>query len=174
MKVGFRSGEDLEGIIVRKMQEQSEAGFAFWGYGGSLFHPTKVIRPFANQCQAKGLSIPVLMFPTKSKFLHGQRAFAKEYSIDNVTWRPLPKGIRTGSPYALVVRNLRSSKARIDLSLYVVGYGPSEHRRLTEYLGFRVDKAVGLLSRPAGKLASKVVSIPYRADLVQPYAVFLR
>lgn len=176
MKVGFRAGEDLDGIIVRKMQEQANAGLIFWGYGGTLCYPTTVIQPFASECQAKGLSVAVLMFPTKSKFLRKKRAFKKEYSIDKVNWKFLPKGIRTGSPHALVMRNLRPCKARVDLSLYVVGYGPSKNRRLTKYLRFRADKAVGLLSRPGrdAKLASKVVPIPYRADLVKPYAVFLR
>ena len=173
MKIGFRKDEPLDKIIMRKLQEESEAGFTFWGYGGTLCHPIKVIRPFAASCEAKGLSVTVLMSRTESRLL-GQPGCRKEYSTDRKDWQPLPRGIRTGSPYALVMRNFRACEARLDLSLYAVGYGPSEHRRLTEYLGFRVDKAPGLLSRPAVKLAPKLVPVSYRADLVEPYAVVLR
>ena len=173
MKIGSRSGETLDAIIARKLKEEKTAGFTFWGYGGTICHPLTVIRPFAFRCASVGLAVRVLMSSTKSEFL-GRPAFATEYTTDRVNWQHLPRGIRTGSPYALVMRNLTPCKAQLDLSHYLVGYGPQENRRLTEYLRFRVDKAVALWARPPAKLTPQLVPVSYCAELVDPYAVVLR
>ncbi len=63
------------------------------------------------------------MFLTPSKYI-SPLTFAKEYSIDNKNWQPLPEHISvTGSKYAFICRNLSKIDTEIDLNSYVVGVG---------------------------------------------------
>jgi len=174
MKVGYHVAEDLAQIIRRKRKEQNDAGLIFWGYGGTLCHPIKVVVPFAKQAEASRLSVMVLMPVTRSKFV-SRGDVAAEYSLDGVHWRDVPRGIKvTGSRYALVLRNLKEFGSDIDLSKYRVPLGPKSGVSLDGYLRSRVDKAVGLLSPRRGNSEERVVHVMYAADLVKPYAVLLR
>lgn len=173
MKVGFHVGEGLDDIIVRKTAEQDKCGRIFWGYGGNSCHPTTQIAPFvaaALACQQQ----PVLaMKLTESKF-EGVLNFASEYSRDGVDWLQLPAGAMVkGSKYAIVCKNLRRIDARVDLAKYQVAVGPSAGKNLSSYIRYRVDKACAAFT-PELQTATHPTEITYVAELVEPYAVFLR
>ena len=54
MKYGVHASEDVESIVVRKMQEVQVAKKMFWGYGGVLCHPLKQVQPFLRENCSKG------------------------------------------------------------------------------------------------------------------------
>ena len=173
MKIGFHVGEPLDQIITRKTAEQNQCGRIFWGYGGNSCHPTTQIVPFvaaALACQQR----PVLaMKLTESRF-EGTARFATEFSADGVNWMPLPKGaVIKGSKYAIVCQNLRRVDATVDLSKYQVAVGPSAGKTLSTYLRYRVDKACAAFTGRDQAVAHPA-EITYIAELVEPYAVFVR
>jgi hypothetical protein len=172
MKVGFHGRETLKEILERKTKEEAEAGVIFWGYGGTLCHPTTQIRPFMSRCIANGLQISIVMTATHSKF-EVEPVYAKQFSEDDIVWKPIPQGVRvTCSRYALVLQNLKPCEMELDLSSYVVAVGPSEGRRLSEYIRGHVDKGCGICTTPAP--ACKPILTVFTAIPVSPYAVFIR
>lgn len=172
MKAGFHSGETLTDIIERKVKEEAEAGVIMWGYGGTLCHPTKQICQFVEICKVKGLPISVVMSSTPSKF-NTALTIAEEFSEDGKIWQPVPLGVKvTASRYALVMRDLKLCQMELDLGSYVVAYGPSEGRRLSEYIRGRVDKGCATYEGPI--CPKKPILTVLTATLVYPYAVFIR
>lgn len=172
MKVGAHAKEDLDGIIERKKAEESKVGFMFWGYGGSLCHPTKQVHIFAQESLQAGYPLTLVMTTTKSRLLN-QGTIASHYSEDKETWSQIPKDlVVTGSKYALVCKNLTPVDFEIDLADYIVGVGPSRGRSLSEYIGDRVDKACAARTQSRGDTNS--LNVCYVAELVPPFAVFLR
>ncbi len=173
MKVGYHSLEDLSSIVIRKREEEDRCGFFFWGYGGTVCHPLKQVQPFAEEYASEGLWL--LMIATPSRF-EGNPTRAEEFSVDNVTWKPLPScALVTGSKYALVCQHLEKVNLQIDLGWYSIGIGPSKGKPLLNYLRNRVDKACGVLNpKEVVNTSGKMVNIAFRAKLVEPLAVFLR
>lgn len=146
----------------------------FWGYGGTLCHPTKVVRPFIDAHLTDQLVIPLVMVVTTSRF-EVEPTVAESFSEDGVVWQPMPTGIKvTGSRYAFVLRDLRPCDVELDLSGYVVGLGPSEGKPFNQYIRGRVDKGVARLSSCTQEVGSATVRMSYVGDLVKPYAVLLR
>lgn len=85
----------------------------------------------------------------------------------------MPAGVLvTGSKFALVLRNLRRTEERLDLGAYEVGVGKKAGTPLARYLRDHVDKACARLAAVAGPAA--IAAVVLRAELVHPYAVFLR
>ena len=172
MKAGFHANETLPTILERKANEQATAGAIFWGYGGTLCHPTRQIRPFAERCTTLGLSVSVVMSTTPSKF-NAEPKIATAFSRDGVLWQPLPPGVTVkASRYALVMRDLRPCRTELDLNSYVVAIGPNEGKSFGKYIRGRVDKGCAIYRPPLSPKKSILVAII--ADLVSPYAVFVR
>src|SRR5271154_6762201 len=109
MKVGTHAQEPLDQIFERKRKEIRDAGVAFWGYGGGTCHPETMVQPFAKSFERRGEAIYLCMEQMDSHHFAEQIA-AEEYSIDGMTWQPVPGGVRVlGSRYALIVQNLREA-----------------------------------------------------------------
>ena len=175
MKVGFHTDETLEDIVSRKKKENLHGPF-FWGYGGTVCHPKNQVQLFAEEAQARGQKVYLLMSFTPSKFT-ASPTVSSHYSADNVTWKPVPDyALITGSKYALVCRGIYEVNVEINLSEYVVGVGPNKGIRVPDYLRKRVDKACAI-HKPLGDVQDtqeRLLKIQYVSELVEPYAVFLR
>lgn len=170
MKVGTHASEQLPDIIARKQAEIEAEGMAFWGYGGNTCHPSSIVRPFALGSVGP---IVLAMKPMASKHF-AEPVRAEEYSEDGIKWRPVPEGINCrGSRYALLVDSLTEVDDTVDLSRTRVAVGPSRGKIGANYIQGRVDKAcLEVTDEPVGD--PKVIDIKLRANLVAPYAVFLR
>jgi hypothetical protein len=173
MKVGTHAQEDLAQIIQRKKQEIDAVGYSLWGYGGNTCHPRTMVQPFAAQYAARGKPIVLAMQPMKSRHF-AEPLRADESSIDGINWTPIPDDINVlGSRYALCLRTLEE----IDEELYLpdtrVAVGNSKGMTGDRYVRGRVDKAcLEVASFPNDP--SRQVKIPLVAELVEPFAVFLR
>src|SRR5579862_2250925 len=123
MKVGNHAGESFEDILERKRREHKIAGMTFWGYGGVACHPINQVRPFAmEQIQKKGAIYLLMTFVNSND--HQPVLPAKEYSIDGVNWKKIPKGIEvTGSKYALVLDEINPTDLTINMDQFMVGIG---------------------------------------------------
>jgi len=154
MKVGTHASEELSEIIGRKRAEIDAEGFAFWGYGGTTCHPATMVQMMSNH-----FAVPVR---------------AEEYSPDGISWQPVPGGINCkGSRYALLIDSLDEVDDVVDLSRTRVAVGPSRGKIGASYIQGRVDKAcLAVTDEPAGD--PDIVEIRLRANLIKPYAVFLR
>jgi len=167
MKYGSHALENVDSIILRKQKEIENVGFCFWGYGGTLLHPLKQVLPFANDKY-----VYIFFMKTESEFL-GEGTVYKYYSIDNIKYEKVPMGIKvTGSKKALVFNNLRKVDIRVNLCDYEIAIGPSKGKNLSDYMKGRVDKACAVLTEKSK--GEKIVHIDYIAELVEPYAVFLK
>lgn len=175
MKVGTHSGEELEPIIARKMEEFQRTGSIFWGYGGGTMHPIQRVQPFARMMVEQGTGLTLVMQSIDSHH-PDKKVVATEYSRDGVHWEPMPKGIEVrSSRYALVLEEIVPGGLEIDLARYRVGTGPSAGKVASEYVQGRVDKACLERATPlAGEGESRIVKVAYAARLKTPYAVLLR
>ena len=178
MKVGWHGGKPLEKILRRKKNELNEAGKIFWGYGGTVLHPTNQVQPFAKEWVKKQGCIEVLMEVVGNNSGTGPPAgTAKQFAVsDKELWKRIPKGIKTGGRHALVLDKIRECELELDLRDYKVGIGPSkDEKNAADYLRYRTDKAalVEARSKRNRPKEPKCVSIKYRARLLCPYAVFL-
>lgn len=171
MKVGTHAGEELEDIIERKRAEIDAAGFSLWGYGGNTCHPRTMVQPFARSSTGP---IILAMQPMKSNHF-ADPVRAEEYSADGVHWSVIDPAINVlGSRYALAVDSLEIVKESLDLGATTVAVGNSKGKAGNEYLKGRVDKACleVLEARPTD--TASVRSIGLQANIIDPYAVFLR
>lgn len=170
MKVGTHASEELSDIILRKRAEIDAEGFAMWGYGGNTCHPTSMVKPFALATTGP---IVLAMHPMVSNHF-AEQVRAEEYSPDGINWQPVPEGINClGSRYALLIDSLDEVEEEVDLSRTRVAVGPSRGKVGADYIQGRVDKAcLEVTDQTAGD--SKIVAIGLRANLVKPYAAFLR
>lgn len=174
MKVGNHAGEPWEEVLSRKRLEIEKAGVAFWGYGGSACHP-KWVQRFAKLSVQECGPIYVLMQRIDSR--HNRAlGVATEYSIDGRIWEPIPPDVRViGSRYALVLGEITPGDLEINMNHYVVGAGPSQGKRASDYVRGRIDKAClvhgGL---DDGGSSENLVKISCAARLVKPYAVLVR
>jgi hypothetical protein len=173
MKVGTHGDEELSAIVERKRREELRGGLCFWGYGGVSCHPLNQVQIHARQADGK---VTCLFIRTMSNPRLSITRSA-EYSIDGNIWEPLPTGhVVTSSKWAITLSNLRFASHQIDLMSYVISVGPSAGKSLGEYLRGRSDKACAeLVSQSRDKNnQQRLVSVALVADLVAPYAVFLR
>jgi hypothetical protein len=174
MKVGTHAQESLEKIIERKTREIEDAGFALWGYGGSTCHPQTMVQPFAKEYAKRG-TIYLVMEPMVSKHW-AEPVRADEYSIDGIKWETIPAPINVrGSRYALKIKDLRQVELEIPLEQTKVALGNSMGTLGSKYIQGRVDKACLEITEVAeGDTSPKSVRIGLVADIVQPYAVYVR
>lgn len=177
MKVGTHAKEDLNSIIARKTKEIDDAGFAMWGYGGGTCHPGTMVRPFAQAKTAAGGVIKLVMQEMESNHF-AEQVRADQYSVDGIEWKDIPPAINVlGSRYALVIKDLHKEEFKLPLAQTKVALGPSEGRLGTRYIQGRVDKAcLEITENPelANDVKNVEIDISLVADLVDPYAVFLR
>lgn len=143
MKYGVHASEDVESIVVRKMQEVQVAKKMFWGYGGVLCHPLKQVQPFLRENCSKGEKTYLLLSETLSRF-DNTPSEAGFYSFNKIEWDSVPKGIKIlGSKYAIICKNIIVCDFFIDLANYVIPIGNSKGKILSDYMRGRVDKACG-------------------------------
>ena len=175
MKVGTHAQETLEDIIARKTQEIENAGFAFWGYGGNTCHPRTMVQPFATTYQQRGQSIFLCMEEMESSHF-GEPLRADEFSVDGVTWNPVPNAVNAlGSKFVLVIKSLRRQELDLALSETQVALGSSRGRPGDQYITGRVDKAcLEVLRTSRQPVSSSLTKIRLVAELIPPHAVLLR
>lgn len=170
MKVGPHGGESLEEILVRKQAELegSPLGVAYWGYGGSVCHPTRQVQPLAHIAEGR-VGVVFIETPSDPKIAPVR---AQMISRDGAAWNELPYGHVTSSKWALVLSTLHVTSASIDLADYEVAVGSSKGRPLEKYLRGRCDKACAW--RNPSERQPDVRRIVAIGQLADPWAVFLR
>jgi hypothetical protein len=176
MKVGTHADEPLTAILARKMKEIEDEGVAFWGYGGGTCHPVNVVQPFAKSVEEQNGTIYLCMEPMNSRHF-APAVPADEFSVDGIEWKLVPRGITvTGSRYALVIKNLREEKFDLSLARTRVTLGNRMGVAGSTYISGRVDKAcLEVTDSGSGEETEKEpVHIGLVADIVKPYAVFVR
>lgn len=176
MKVGTHAQESLEDIIERKTKEIEDAGLAFWGYGGNTCHPQTMVQPFARNFERQGGVIYLCMQEMNSKHFAAQIP-ADEYSTDGIDWKAIPRGITVlGSRYALAIKRLRREEFELPLDRTRVAIGNSMGAIGSKYIAGRVDKACLEITNETAIAAEETstVHIGLVAELVEPYAVYLR
>jgi hypothetical protein len=180
MKVGTHANEPLADIIARKQAEIEAAGFALWGYGGNTCHPVTMVQPFAHDFELRGEAIHLVMQPMESSHF-AVSARAEEMSTDAIEWQPIPEPINVlGSRFALAINDLQPVHFELPLSHTRVAIGNQQGRRGDEYVKGRVDKAVlEVVEDDPEELGPEPeerqpVEIGLVAELVKPYAVFVR
>jgi hypothetical protein len=174
MKVGTHAGEGLSDILKRKRQEIEDAGFALWGYGGNTCHPLSMVQPFAHDIEERGGVIRLVMQPMVSRhFAVPERA--SKLSRDGLEWEEIPREINVrGSRYALAIKELREERFELPLARTRVAIGNQLGRRGDIYVQGRVDKAcLEVVGDPVAD-EPEPVEIGLVAELVDPYAVFVR
>jgi hypothetical protein len=175
MKVVTHARETLDDIIKRKTHEIEETGYGLWGYGGGTCHPQTVVQPFAKEYELRGGTIYLCMEPMESKHF-AEPVRADEFSVDGLKWEVIPKTINVlGSRYALVVKNLRKEDFELPLERAKVALGNSMGARGSKYISGRVDKGCFEIAEEADPEApKKSVHIGLVADIIEPYAVYVR
>ena len=176
MKVGTHAREPLDVIIERKSREIEEEGYALWGYGGNTCHPETMVQPFARTYEKQGQTVHLLMEPMNSSHF-AERLRADEFSPDGLEWMEIPHRINViGSRYTLAIKDLRKEELELPLDQTVVAIGNCEGRPGNLYVKGRVDKAC--LQVVENTVLTNEERRPARiglvADLVKPYAVYLR
>jgi hypothetical protein len=175
MKVGNHAGEGFDAILERKRKEREEAGFTFWGYGGSACHPLNQVQPFARHYLKSQGKIYLFMDPMDSNADPAVDP-AKVYSANSRDWLPMPAGVNvTGSKYALVLGDIVPVDIELSLNEFTVGYGPSKGKAASDYLRARIDKGC-LVRASAPIVGGNPVKrrLKFAAELIEPYAVILR
>lgn len=170
MKVGTHASEDLGSIIARKQKEIAEAGFAMWGYGGNTCHPRTMVQPFAR---THSLAKPILLVMQPMQSNHfAEQIRAEEFSEDGLSWHPVPDPIHVlGSRFALCIKDLRADSAELSFANTQVALGNSKGANGKDYIKGRVDKAC---LQVVDQARGPAVEIGLVAELVEPFAVFLR
>ncbi|GLI21915.1 hypothetical protein GGQ86_000783 [Xanthobacter flavus] len=178
MKVGTHAQESLADIVARKRKEIEKVGHTLWGYGGNTCHPTTMVQPFARNYAERSEPIHLVMEEMESKHF-AEPMCAAELSVDGLKWDLIPNEIEVrGSRHALVIRDLQLADFSLPLNQTFVPVGPSRGRLGSRYVMGRVDKAClefsaapELTNEDPAKLTRPINLV---AELVEPYAVFLR
>jgi hypothetical protein len=176
MKVGTHAQETLEDIIARKTKEIEDAGYALWGYGGNTCHPQTMVQPFARSYEERGRTIYLCMQEMDSKHSAEPRR-ADQLSEDGLTWKDIPKPINVlGSRYALAIKRLHMERLDLPLAQTRVAIGSSQGRAGDLYISGRVDKACLEVTEPVDekRADARIVGINLIAELIRPYAVYVR
>lgn len=170
MKYGVHASEQLDSIMSRKIAEIDAVGNMFWGYSGTLCHPTNQVQEYLRQIP-KDEKLYLLLSETKSPN-HSIADEKRQFSNDGVHWLELPDSIRVvGSKYALVCTSLVETEMYLNTSDYKISVGPSAGKRLKDYFRCRVDKACATYDESPDSIPSNV-RISWIAEVAD--AVFVR
>ena len=159
-----------------KKKEEQVLGRFFWGYAGTLCHPSKVI-PFVQKSLDGYQQAPQLvMSTTPSKYYSSSVGRIKEYSEDGRTYRPLDDEVTLiGCTYAVIAKNIRQVDVVLDLNKYEMANGSHLGKPLGEFIRYQINKGCAkLYSNDIPPYDPRNVRISYMADLVSPYCVFLK
>lgn len=174
MKYGVHASETVAQIIARKEEEIKSCGWSCWGYGGTLCHPITQVQPFVQRNAQHGKKTYVVMEYTQSE-LWNTSARAVEYSTDKETWCCFPNAINVyGSKYALCFKDIQKCNFELDLNAYEIAVGASRGKILGEYIKARVDKGCADRVTAQKRQEKRIVHISLIAELVEPFAVFVR
>jgi hypothetical protein len=134
-----------------------------------------MVQPFARSYEERGGVIYLCMHEMNSRHF-AEQVSADEFSEDGITWQRVPRGITVlGSRYALVIKNLRREDFDLPLNATKVAVGNSMGARGSNYIRGRVDKACLTVVDEASAGGDEAgVHINLVAELVEPYAVYLR
>lgn len=167
MKYGVHSGESVSSIIERKIKEETERGFFFWGYSGTLCNPkTQVLKHISESNETL-----LLLTRTTSDNVSEQKKSTK-YSFDGNKWDEIDDKITVfGSKYALICKDLKAVDFDINLCEYVVAVGPSTGINVSDYFRYRVDKVCAKKDTVLNNLCN-IKHIDYVAKVMG--AVFLQ
>jgi hypothetical protein len=133
-----------------------------------------MVQPFAQSVHDQTGIIRLVMQPMASRHLAVTER-AESYSADGLTWEPVPAGINViGSRYALKITNLREEELELPLTQTRVAIGPTRGRRGDRYIKGHVDKACLEVTDTLDGDDDVTAEIKLVADLVEPYAVFVR
>lgn len=165
MKYGVHSSESVESILNRKNNEIEKCGFMMWGYGGVLCHPVKQLRPFLQKCISKNEKVYLLLSQTKSEH-HSLSPPLTTYSYTGQNWLTLPHGVEIrGSKYAVICKNLYPCDFSLNFENYNVAIGPSEGKKLSDYVRGRVDKACGIYTHNCMNNTPLLVHISWFSEI---------
>lgn len=168
MKFGVHASEQPYDTISRKERELKENSTMYWGYGGTLLDPIKVVQPFCEEC---GGNIWVYMIPTKSPHL-GEPLRSTKMSTNKYHWTDIPGKVNVlGSKKAIVCDKIEMINETINIGNYSVAIGPSKGRNVSDYLQNRTDKACMVESNSNKK--EKLLKAIYRFGIASPYAVYV-
>lgn len=176
MKYGVHAGHSVDSIINRKRADFEAHGRIYWGYGGTICHPLKQIQPFTEQAMQDGEKVYLALSRTNSA-LYNPQTQSSLYSVNGSEWYNVPKDMEIfGSRYAIICRELVRCSFEINTSAYLIGVGINRGKNLSQYLKGRVDKACAFYkgSEHNDEMQTKTVKIDYIAEIVEPYAVFLK
>lgn len=179
MKYGAHAGESSDDIIQRKQLELEDTGKVYWGYGGNLCHPLNQIQPFLEENREKDCKTYLVLVKTKTESQVNSGSFYLQdrsifYSHDKLQWYNIPSGNNvTGSKYALICNSFEHVDISLDLSQYRIPLGAAKDCRISDYLGWRKNKACGRYSEKDLDIAiPKIVKISVVAEIEN--AVFIR
>jgi len=178
MKAGSHSGYDLDEIFEIKKREEYSYGRFYWGYSGTLCHPSR-IHYFVRQLNLCGGSNsepapPMLVLAYTPSIYFSKIGRITQYSVDRKVWFSLPSEVLlTGCQYAIIGKNLRRVDITIDLNEYKTVLGEKIGKPLGEYIRYHVNKACAVFC-PDSSLQQRNVRVAYIGELISPYCVYVR
>lgn len=179
MKVGPYLNYSLDEIIKIKQKEQKEIGMFYWGYSGVFCRPN-IINAFLSHASISHTKPLLLFVTTKSSYTTSTGGKFTDYSIDNSSWKPIPKkvllvGNKQAKHFAVTGTNLKKVNAKVNLSDYCSysGIFPNSNNYLDNYFRYRVDKACGFYLPKRGS-EPKYIDIQYTSELVEPFTVYIK
>ena len=168
MKVGPHSGMSLKQIIDSKNEEEKRNGVHYWGYSGVFCRPL-LTQQFCKESVQKGHTPKIVLIETKSSY-NSEIGFIEEYSIDNKLYKKFKAPVQLqGAEFSFVASNIRKVEG-FRLDDFVVVGGKNDGKPLSQGLVFRVNTCFGKYNKKTLGCEMNV----YIADLVEPYAVWLR
>lgn len=171
MKVGPHSGMSLAEIVETKHEEEAMHGVHYWGYSGTLCHPKRVVRFVQYVLSQQPTPPDLLLLETVSPYsspIGGIKCFSRDSNAYEEFNAPVQL---QGAEYAFVCRDLCRLDHDILLDSYQVVGGKNDGERLSKHLRFRVNKA--FVRRSYGPASSHLARLAYRAELVEPYVLWL-
>lgn len=182
MKYGVHGSESVESIIKRKQNENEDKSF-WWGYGSKVCHPLTQVKPFVQECNKSNEKVYLVLEYTSSVKSTDDKNKAdclenraNQYSVDNKKWYEINNNINVfDSKYALICKNLKKVDLKINLSDYEVAIGGNKGKLLSDYINGQNDKGCARLTNvKVDESKAKIIQVDYIAEVVCPYAVFLR
>lgn len=168
MKVGPHSNMSLDEIIDSKNHEEVGNGVHYWGYSGVFCRP-KQTQEFCKNSILNGNNPKIVLIETKSPY-NSEIGFINEYSVDNISYKKFKSPVQLqGAQFSFVAKNIRKYN-KFKLNDFTVVGGKNDGKVLREHLKFKVNKCFAKYDKSSD---DKEISVLI-ADLVEPYAVWLR